>query len=112
MISVKYTYDIGLKKCSLRLKGHSGQNDIGKDIICSSASILAYTMAQIVKALEHHGDLAEEPTIKLESGDALIECVAKDEYLFAEMMQYFYTINTGYSLLAHNYPQYVELILD
>ena len=110
MIIVKYSYDRDKRECSLRLKGHAGQADIGHDIICASASILAYTIAQVIKAMEHHGDLIEPPTIDLESGDATIVCRAKDDYLFAELMQDFFVIRTGYALLAHNYPQFVEFI--
>jgi uncharacterized protein YsxB (DUF464 family) len=110
MISVKYTYDRDKRECSLLVKGHAGQAEVGKDIVCASASILAYTIAQIIKGMEHHGDLVEPPTLDLERGDAIIVCRAKDDYLFSEMMQDFFVIWTGYQLLAHNYPQYVQLI--
>jgi uncharacterized protein YsxB (DUF464 family) len=112
MIKVKYAYDKDKRECSLLVKGHAGQADIGQDIVCASASILAYTIAQVIKSMEHHGDLAEPPIIELESGDATIVCRAKDDYLFSEMMQDFFVIRTGYALLAHNYPQYVEIITD
>lgn len=112
MIKVKYAYDKDKRECSLCLNGHAERAEIGKDIICSSASILAYTIAQIIKGMEHHGDLSETPTIKLESGDAVIVCRAKDDYLFAEMMQYFLVVRTGYALLERNYPLYVEFTDD
>ena len=108
MIKVKFAYDKERRECSLMVDGHAGQAIAGQDIVCASASILAYTIAQIIKGMEHHGDLSETPTLKLESGDATIVCRAKDDYLFAEMMQYFFTIRTGYTLLEHNYPLYVE----
>ena len=110
MIKVKYAYDKDKRECSLSVKGHAGQADVGHDIICASASILAYTIAQVIKSMKHHGDLIEPPTIELESGDATIVCRAKDDYLFSEMMQDFFVIRTGYLLLAHNYPQFVEFI--
>ena len=110
MIKVKYAYDRDKRECSLTVKGHAGQADIGHDIVCASASILAYAIAQIIKAMEHHGDLVETPTIILESGDATIVCRAKDDYLFSEMMQYFFTVRTGYALLERSYPQFVEFI--
>ena len=112
MIKVKFSYDKDKRECSLCLKGHAGQAEIGKDIICSSATILAYTIAQVIKAMEHHGDLVEPPTIDLENGDATIVCRAKDDYIFSEIMQSFFVIRTGYALLAHNYPQYVQIITD
>ena len=110
LIKVKYSYDRDKRECSLTVKGHAGQAEVGQDIVCASASILAYTIAQIIKAMEHHGDLAETPTLELESGDATIVCRAKDYYLFSDMMQYFFTVRTGYTLLAHSYPQFVEFI--
>ena len=112
MIKVKYTYDRDKRECSLYLKGHAGQADIGQDIVCASASILAYTIPQVIKGMEHHGDLCEPPTIELEVGNATIVCRARDDYLFSEMLQDFFVITTGYAVLAHNYPQYVQLITD
>ena len=112
MIKVKYAYDRDKRECSLLVKGHAGQAEVGKDIVCASATILAYTIAQVVKAMDHHGDLVEPPTLDLEDGDATIVCRAEDDYLFSEMMQSFFVIWTGYQLLAHNYPQYVQLITD
>lgn len=110
MIQVKYTYDRDKRECSLIVKGHAGYAEAGKDLVCASASILAFTIAQIIKSMHHHGDLADTPTLDLEDGDATIVCRAKDDYLFAEMMQDFFVIRTGYALLALNYPLYVEFI--
>ena len=112
MIKVKYTYDRDKRECSLLVEGHAGWAEVGKDLVCASASILAYTIAQIIKGMEHHGDLVEPPTLDLEDGDATIVCRANDDYIFSEMMQDFFVIRTGYAVLAHNYPQYVQLITD
>ena len=112
MIKVKYTYDKDKRECALMVNGHAGQAEIGKDIICASASTLAYTIAQVVSLMDRHGDLVESPILDLGGGDATIKCRAKDDYLFAELMQYFFVVKTGYVLLAHNYPQFVELITD
>ena len=112
MIKVEIGYHAGKRECALKVKGHAGQADVGQDLVCASASILAYTVAQIVKAMDAHKDFAEPPVIELESGDATILCWAKDDYIFAEVLQSFFVIKTGYALLAHNYPQFVELITD
>ena len=112
MIKVKFAFDKDKRECSLLVNGHAGQAVVGEDIVCASASILAYTIAQIIKGMEHHGDLSETPTIKLESGDATIVCRAKDDYLFSELMQDFFVIRTGYALLECNYPLYVEFTDD
>ena len=112
MIKVKYTYDQDKRECSLLVKGHAGQAEIGKDIVCASATILAYTIAQIVKLMDENGELAEPPTLDLNEGDSTIVCRVKDDDLYAKMSQSFYTVNVGYVLLAHNYPQFVEIIDD
>ena len=112
MIKVKYTYDRNKRECSLLVKGHAGQADMGKDIVCASSSILAYTIAQVIKTMERRGDLVEPPTLDLESGGATIVCRANDDYLFSEMMQKFCIIWTGYQLLAYNHPEYVQIITD
>lgn len=112
MIKVKSNYDGDKRECSLLVKGHAGQAEAGQDIICSSASILAYTIAQIVKLMYDSGELAEPPILDLESGDATIVCRARDDDLYAQMAQSFYTIKVGYILLQHNYPQFVEIIDD
>ena len=112
MIKVKFSYDKDKRECSLLVKGHAEWADIGKDLICASASILAYTIGQVIKGMEHHGDLVGTPIIELNEGDATIVCRAKDDYLFSEMMQDFFVVRTGYAVLAHNYPQYVQIITD
>ena len=95
---------------TLKLDGHAGQAKQGQDIVCASCSILAYTVAQIVKTAATEGDLKSVPTLKLESGDAVISCEPTDEvygtikslYMFAEV---------GYKLLAFNNPQFVDLTM-
>jgi uncharacterized protein YsxB (DUF464 family) len=97
------------KKLSLRLEGHAGYAEIGKDIVCASASILAYSVAQIVKEAEHKGDLASPPHIHLEGGDTLVTCEPCEDTYEAVQGAYLFA-KTGYALLAHNYPQYVRLM--
>ena len=112
MIRAIFSYDKEKREASMKVCGHAGQAKHGEDIVCASASILAYTLAQVIKAMEHNGDLAEPTTIDMESGDAVIVCRAKDLFLFAEVMYAFFVIETGYTLLAKNYPQFVEFIRD
>lgn len=105
---IKVSFEKEDDKLTLKIDGHAGQADVGHDIVCASCSILAYTVAQFVKEADRQGDLVDTPIIKLESGDAVISCepmeevrkMMQDIYLFAEV---------GYDLLAHSYPQYVEL---
>lgn len=87
------------KKLSVRVEGHAGYAEHGKDIVCASASILAYTLAQFVME-------AEGSFVDLASADTTIECETDDE----SIINAFDFAKRGYELLALNYPQYVKLI--
>ena len=105
---LKVTFEEKDNKLTLKLDGHAGQADIGQDIVCASCSILAYTVAQLVKVAEAQGDLKNAPEIKLEHGDAVIVCEPIEEAYSGLLAAYMFA-ETGYNLLAHNYPQYVDL---
>ncbi len=80
------------------------------DIVCASASILAYTWARYVTEAANNEDLKSPPTIRLDSGDTLISCEPCD-HNYLMMLEVFSAIEKGYALLAQNYPQYVKLML-
>ena len=109
MVIAKFTMDESRRMVTLRVKGHAGQNTPGNDIICSSASILAYTVAQNVKMAEKRGILKFPPRLKMKSGDFIITCRAKDDESYEELLHLYLVVQTGYVLLAHNYPQYVAV---
>lgn len=109
MVIAKFTMDESRRMVTLRVKGHAGQNTPGNDIICSSASILAYTVAQEVKMAEKRGMLKFPPRLKMKSGDFIISCRAKDEESYEVLLHTYLVMQTGYVLLAHNYPQYVAV---
>ena len=96
---IKVTFTESWQKLSLRLEGHAGYAEHGEDIVCASASILAYTLASIVESMD------EDATISLNDGDSIIECISDPSTRNA-----FNYTKVGYALLAHNYPQYVRLI--
>ena len=109
MIKVKFHTHDATRYLRLTVEGHAGSDTRGHDLVCASASILAYTVAQVVQAMEHHGDLAGKPCIDLKEGDATIIFRCKDNDIYAEARHTFFVAKTGYSLLAHNFPQYVEV---
>lgn len=109
MVVARFGMDASRLMVSLHVKGHAGANAPGHDIVCASASILAYTLAQNIKMSEERGHLKYSPKIKLKEGDSIITCRAKDDETYAEMLHTFLVIQTGYMLLAHNYPQYVAV---
>lgn len=96
-------------KITLRVKGHAEAAREGEDIICASASMLAYTAAQTLQFLWAEGGLKRKPIAEIEKGNARIEVIPnKDTY--AEALHTFFVVQVGFHLLAHNYPQYVELV--
>lgn len=108
MIKVKFERNDESKLYLLKIDGHACAGDKGTDIICASASILAFTLAQMVSNMRKEGKLRKEPTVRLKEGDALIVCKPKDE-AYTEALHTFYMAQVGYDLLAQNYPQFVEL---
>ena len=93
---------------TLKLTGHAGQDEHGKDIVCAAASILAYTVAQALQFQYEEGGLKKKPHLKLEPGDTVIIAKPKPER-YEEALHTFFVAQVGYSLLANTYPQYVEL---
>lgn len=91
-------------------EGHARQAKKGQDIVCASASILAYTLAQSIIFLQNKGKFKGKPRVMLKDGNAHISCRPKKDD-FAEVLHTFFVVQVGYSLLAHNYPQYVDLTM-
>jgi uncharacterized protein YsxB (DUF464 family) len=109
MVIAKFTMDERKKQVSLHVKGHAGQNVQGNDIICASASILAYTVAQNVQMAEERGMLKYSPTLRMRDGNSIITCRAVDDDSYAELLHTYLVVQAGYQILAHNYPQYVAV---
>ena len=105
MIQVTFT-EKG-NRLSLTLKGHAGYAEVGKDIVCASASILAYTVAQFVMEAENNGDIASSAEISLDSGDTVISCEPTEDAMSSIQSVYSFA-KMGYALLAHNYPHCVQ----
>ena len=110
MIKIKLSESKVNGSLSLKVEGHAGQAPEGHDIICASASILIYTVAQMVTDINSKGGLKKPPTIKLEKGDAVVTCHPKEE-TYAELLHTYFVAQVGYHLLAQHYPQYLELIM-
>ncbi len=108
MVTVKYWYDIGELELNITVKGHAGQAEKGKDIVCASASILLYTIAQFVMNMVEQG-VVESEHIILGEGDAIVSCKCEDYDTFDEVRDAYDLIELGYAVLAKNFPQYVRL---
>ena len=93
---------------TLKLTGHAGAEEKGKDIVCAACSILAYTVAQTLQFLYEEGGLKKKPHLKLAPGDTVIVAKPNPER-YEEALHSFFVAQVGYSLLAKTYPQYVKL---
>ena len=92
----------------LKIRGHAKAAPAGEDIICSAASTLVYTLAQLSLFFSEQGKLRKKPVIKTEEGEGEIVLKPKKEH-YAEVMQAFFFTQVGLSLLAENYPSYVKM---
>lgn len=92
----------------LTLRGHAGQAAEGQDIVCSAASILAYTVAQTVSIMQSHGKLRKNPTIRLDKGDIAVVCRPQRKS-YAEAMHTYAVAQVGFALLETTYPDYIRL---
>lgn len=109
MITANFSTDKDSGSIILRLTGHAGAGAKGHDTICAGASMLAYTLAQVLTFMYEESSLHKRPHLNLKEGDTLI--VAKPVAgRYNECLHAFYVIQVGYALLARSYPQYVKLI--
>lgn len=90
----------------LTVSGHAGSGELGHDLVCASASVLAYTLAANVANMADHGQV-RQPLIRMEEGDTEISCSPRHN-LKASVTLVFDSVCVGYELLAHDHPQYVS----
>lgn len=90
------------------LKGHAASAPYGEDLICASATILAYTVAQAIQYMHESDRLKRKPKIRLMEGSITIICTPKEDS-YEEALHTFWVAQCGIELLAHNYPQNVSL---
>lgn len=87
----------------LAMTGHAGAADYGHDLVCASASMLAYTLAVNVANMADHGQV-RQPITKLSDGEAEISCNPKSN-LKNTVTLVFDTICAGFELLANEHPE-------
>ena len=102
MIEIKFKP----KTMMVKVAGHAGQAEKGQDIVCSAVSILFYTLAQAVT--DSSDLLQDEPLIITNDGDGLVSCKPKEGYE-GNIQRTYWTILTGFELLAEEYKEYVKL---
>ena len=90
----------------LTVTGHAGAAEPGHDLVCASASMLAYTLAANVANMADAGQV-RQPIIKNNAGDTEISCNPRHN-LKATVTLVFDSVCVGFELLAHDYPEYVS----
>ncbi|MBP3553999.1 MAG: ribosomal-processing cysteine protease Prp [Clostridia bacterium] len=108
MITVCFQTNEDSHEISLTARGHAGFAELGEDIVCSAASVLAYTAAQVMDEVAQEMAQALSPNISLLPGNATLSLKCRDERTFEDAKKALRFVEVGYSLLAHNYPQYVR----
>lgn len=96
-------------KLKLDIRGHAGQDEHGRDIVCSAVSILYYTLAE---SLNQSKEMLKRPaTIKMNNGNGYVRCYPKKEYK-GNIALIYWTVLNGISLLVEEYPQYIEFKVE
>lgn len=90
----------------LTVEGHARSAEPGRDLVCASASILAYTLASNVIGLAAGGQIRMSPLVNLEEGNAEV-CVTPRSGFQSVVKLIFDTICSGFSLLAKDYPEFI-----
>ncbi len=91
---------------TLDITGHAEHGKKGEDIVCSAISTLFYTLAETLYNSRHM--MAEETDFSDEDGNGHISCKPKAEYE-ANISLIYWTILTGFDLVAKNYKNNVNL---
>ena len=86
----------------LTVKGHAGAGLYGSDPVCAAVSILVYTLAESVQALEQQKRLSAA-TVHLRSGCAVISARPR-RFQGKALTCAFSTVCNGFRLLAGEYP--------
>ena len=105
MISIKFAPTA----FRLDITGHAEHGKKGEDIVCAAVSALFYTLAQTL--YESRNMMEEDIVMSDEDGNGHIECRPKADYE-ANISLIYWTILTGFQLLADNYKKNISLSVE
>lgn len=108
MVNVKFDYDVPAGVLVMDVKGHAAFAELGKDPVCAGASVLAMTVAQMVRNMQDEGKLQKKANIRIKNGRVTVICKPKQAH-WTEALHTFYFGETGMHLLAESYPDHVSL---
>lgn len=93
----------------LTVEGHAQSAEAGKDLVCAAATILIYTLSDSLEEAERRGyTLGVRENIS--SGSAMVQAAPRSgEYdSMKTLTTIFETICRGFTLLAEQFPEYVD----
>lgn len=102
MITIQYDR----RALSVRISGHAGSGEYGRDLVCAAVSALAATLAQNVEDMAASGKLGRY-SVSLNSGNGDIRCEPKPGSR-REAVVLFEAICTGFDAIAKQYPENVS----
>ena len=108
MINARFYQKPSNGSIHMTLKGHADTAPKGEDLVCSAATMLAYTVAQAVQFLDEQGMLKKKPKIHIVDGEATIIATPTEDG-YAPVLHTFWVAQCGIHVLAHNYPGNVKL---
>ena len=108
MINARFYQKPSNGSIHMTLKGHAEAAPKGEDLICASATMLAYTVAQAVQFLFEQDKLKKKPKIHIKDGEATIIATPTEE-AYAEALHTFWVAQCGAHVLSCNYPEAVSL---
>lgn len=94
------------KQHRVTVKGHSGSDEEGKDLVCAAVTALCYTLALNVEQLARAKHI-RRPRVKLWKGMADITCSPVHD-MGAIVTVVFDSIAMGLEYIAGNNPQYAR----
>ncbi len=108
MVKIHFWQEKDKGSIHMKVKGHAGTAPKGADLVCASATMLVYTVAQAMSFMYEQGQLEEKPHIKIREGKAVVVARPKEDF-YAETLHTFWVAQCGAHTLASNYPEAVSL---
>ena len=90
----------------LKVKGHAEFDVIGKDIVCSAASMLVQTFGSVCTSMDKAGWTTKPTKLLMDSGNALIQAYPRTHTCYVCRCK-LDAIAEGFVILAQSYPENV-----
>lgn len=103
MIEITYSREYH----TFRADGHARSGEIGKDLVCAGCTTLVHTLIEALRSLHRSGALIDAPKVELTSGHASVSWTPAAR-MRSTVEIAVSSVVCGFSILAAQYPEYVE----